>query len=206
MNSTREKILKTLLTFPKSTINELAEAVGINGISVRHHLKALEAEDLVSSEEERHGVGRPRLIYTLTDKGVEEFPTSYLLLTKRLLALLAKNMSPAEMEALFQDIGMMIAAQHQGALSGKSSHERLRLLESVMTKEGFIVDIENGDSAYSLDILACPYHRIGVDHPEICALDQTLIANFLVSPIKIESCILHGDDRCTYRIPIKTEG
>ncbi|MEW6403423.1 MAG: winged helix-turn-helix transcriptional regulator, partial [Chloroflexota bacterium] len=42
MNSTREKILKTLLRKPHSTINEMAEVVGINPISVRHHLTNLQ--------------------------------------------------------------------------------------------------------------------------------------------------------------------
>ena len=77
MKSTREKILRTLLAFPGSTIIDLAEAVGINGISIRHHLTSLEADGLVTSSEERHGVGRPHLVYTLTDKGIEQFPTSW---------------------------------------------------------------------------------------------------------------------------------
>ena len=41
MKSTKDKILQTLLRKPKITINELAEAVGINPISVRHHLTNL---------------------------------------------------------------------------------------------------------------------------------------------------------------------
>jgi predicted ArsR family transcriptional regulator len=45
MKSTRDRILQTLLRKPRSTINELAEAVGINPISVRHHLTNLQMED-----------------------------------------------------------------------------------------------------------------------------------------------------------------
>ncbi len=56
--NTREKVMRTLLTRPRITINELAENVGINPISVRHHISSLAAEGLVESEEERHGVGR----------------------------------------------------------------------------------------------------------------------------------------------------
>ena len=48
MKSTREKILTSLVSQPRSTINELADAVGINAISVRHHLTSLEAEGLVA--------------------------------------------------------------------------------------------------------------------------------------------------------------
>src|SRR5258706_3367319 len=86
MKSTKDRILQTLLRKPKITINELAEAVGINAISVRHHLTNLQMEGLIAADEERHGVGRPRLVYSLTEDGRERFPTKYLRLTTRLLA------------------------------------------------------------------------------------------------------------------------
>jgi predicted ArsR family transcriptional regulator len=41
--TTRERVLQTLLTQERCTINELAEAVEINPISVRHHITKLEA-------------------------------------------------------------------------------------------------------------------------------------------------------------------
>lgn len=203
MKSTREKILRTLLAFPGSTINDLADAVGINGISIRHHLTALEASDLVISAEERHGVGRPRLIYSLTDKGVEEFPTSYLRLTKRLLDFLKDSLSPQELKEIFQDMGEQIALSYQNDLAGKSIEERIKLLKSVMTKEGFVVEWTKGEDSYRLTSLSCPYYQIGYEHPEICALDHTMIERFLSAPTTEETCILNGADRCTFRISTK---
>lgn len=205
MKTTREKILRNLLAFPRSTINELAEAVGINGISIRHHLTALEADDLVTSAEERHGVGRPRLIYSLTDKGVEEFPTSYLRLTRRLLDLLEDKLSQEEIKEIFQRIGAEIAETYQTELNQKSLEERIKLLKSVMTKEGFIVEWQKNEDSYTFTSLSCPYYRIGLDHPEICSIDHTLISNFLSKPVKIETCIIDHADRCTYHISINDQ-
>lgn len=203
MNNTREKILKTLLTFPGSTINALAEAVGINSISIRHHLTSLEAEDLVISSEERHGVGRPRLTYTLTEKGLEEFPSNYLKLTRRMLDFLRNTMSEEQVEQVFKDIGKEIADSHKNNFIGKTIDERVHLLQSVLTDEGFLVELEKKDNAYSLTSLSCPYHRIRRDYPEICALDTALIAALLSRPVEIKSCIFEGDDHCVYHIPIK---
>jgi len=203
MNNTREKILKTLLTFPGSTINDLAEAVGINGISIRHHLTSLEAEDLVVSSEERHGVGRPRLTYTLTDKGVEEFPSSYLKLTRRMLDYLRDTMSKEKVEQVFKDIGKEIADSHKNDLKDKSFDERVHLLKSILMDEGFLVELEKKDDAYSLTSLSCPYYRIRRDYPEICALDTALITELLSHPVEIESCIFEGDNHCVYYIPMR---
>jgi DeoR family transcriptional regulator, suf operon transcriptional repressor len=202
MKSTREKILRTLLAFPGSTINDLAEAVGINGISIRHHLTSLEAENLVSSSEERHGVGRPRLIYSLTDKGIEEFPSSYLRLTQRLLDTLEEKLSKDALHRIFAEIGAGIASKYTDTLENKSTEERLKILKALLTKEGFIVEWQKHEDSYTLVSLSCPYLKVGLDHPEICALDHTLIDAFFTSPVEIRSCIFEDSDRCTFHISV----
>ncbi len=104
MKSTKDKILQTLLRQPKITINELAEAVEINPISVRHHLTNLQMEGLIEADEVRHGVGRPRLVYSLTQDGMERFPTKYLRLTTRLLTQMKETMpAPVVSQAVQPD-------------------------------------------------------------------------------------------------------
>ncbi len=203
MKSTREKILHTLLTYPGSTINELAESVGINGISIRHHLTSLEADDLVISAEERHGVGRPRLIYSLTDKGVEEFPTRYLQLTKLLIRTLKDNMTSGEIRSLFGGIGAEIAQTYKGTIEGKSLEERLPILKSIMSHEGFLLEYKKEKDSYIITSLSCPYNQIIKDHPEICSIDHQLISELLSTTIELQSCILNEDEKCSFRIPIK---
>jgi DeoR family suf operon transcriptional repressor len=105
MKSTRDRILQTLLDTPHSTINELAVAVSINAISVRHHLTSLLLEGLVQSEEERHGVGRPRLVYSLSQKGLERFPTRYFELTSRLLDQMKETLPASVISRFFTDMG-----------------------------------------------------------------------------------------------------
>jgi predicted ArsR family transcriptional regulator len=205
MKSTREKILRTLLTYPDSTINDLAEAVGINGISVRHHLTALEAEDLIKSAEERHGVGRPRLIYSLTEKGIETFPTSYLRLTQCILDTLSNTLSPDALHAFFEEVGDEIAKPYQNDLDGKSFDERLKIIKTALTKEGFIVEVTQNADTYTLTNFSCPYHRIGLDYPVICTIDRTVINRLLGTEIEIETCISAGSDRCIYKIPNQSE-
>jgi len=201
MTSSREKILQTLLTYPGSTINDLADAVGINGISIRHHLTAMEAEGLVTATEERHGVGRPRLIYTLTEKGVEEFPTRYFQLTKRVLKALRDKLKPEEVAYLFKEIGAEIAEDYQSQLNRGTIQQNIELLQKALTKEGFVIDVKKNESAYTLSLLSCPYSKVGLTHPEICEIDHEIISKFFPQNVKINTCILNGDNRCIYQIP-----
>jgi DeoR family suf operon transcriptional repressor len=200
MKSTRDRILLTLLNHPRYTINEMAGAVGINAISVRHHLTSLEAEDLVSSEEERHGVGRPRLVYFLTDKGQERFPTKYLQLTTRLLNHLKENFPAPMVNNLFAQMASKLAAQYAPQVEDLAMEERLDMVKEVLAQEGFTVEWVKVEGQYQINETACPYYHIGQSHPEVCTVDQTLISTVLSIPIEKINCVLSGDTHCTYVI------
>jgi len=200
MKSTREKILRTLLSHPGSTINDLSAAVGINGISIRHHLTNLEAENLVMSAEERHGVGRPRLIYSLTDKGAEIFPTSYIRLTRHLFSNLQTRLSQEEIIEILQSIGEGIVNSNHFEPHEKSLEYRMKLLENILTKEGFLLEWQDNGNDYELTILSCPYLKVGFDHPYICALDHEIIKMLFNESVQTKTCILKGDDNCTFHI------
>lgn len=198
MKSTRDKILQTLLKKPRSTINDLAEAVGINPISVRHHLGNLEKEGLVESQEERHGVGRPRLVYVLTEEGMERFPTRYMRLTTRLLAQMKETMPGPVVANLFNQIAEDLANEYAEDIKGLSMEERLDFVRDLLAQEGFTVEWEKKDNQYQIHEISCPYYQIGVSHPEVCAVDQTLISKMLALPANKVQCILNGGTHCTY--------
>jgi DeoR family suf operon transcriptional repressor len=211
MISTRDQVLKTLLTRQRCTINELAEAVGINPISVRHHVTKLEASGLVASEEERHGVGRPRRLYFLTEAGMENFPTRYLQLTMRLLQQLKETLPEPMVGELFNQIAGDLAADYTAELEldHLAMEERLDIIKDLLGAEGFTMEWERHDQEYLIREVNCPYFHIGQLHPEVCAVDQTLISRMLEVPVEKVKCILDGDAFCTYVVsaeqPLSTE-
>jgi predicted ArsR family transcriptional regulator len=198
MKSTKDKILQTLLRKPKITINELAEAVGINPISVRHHLTNLQMEGLIAAEEERHGVGRPRLVYSLTEDGMERFPTKYLRLTTRLLAQMKESMPGPVVAQLFNQIAEDLANEYSSQIQGMDMEDRLDFVKELLAQEGFTVEWEKIGTQYEIHEISCPYYQIGVAHPEVCTVDQTLISKMLALPANKVQCILDGGAHCTY--------
>ncbi len=206
-NNTRNRVLRSLLLNQKRTVNELAEAVDINPISVRHHVTKLEAEGLIVSEEERHGVGRPRLIFSLTPKGMEQFPQRYLQLTLRLLEQLKSSLPEKVLGNIFKEIAEGIAEDltHDINLEDLDLKERLELLQEVLTAEGFMVEIQEEEGNFYIVEASCPYHHVGEDYPEICVVDQELIAHFVSSTPKRVECILDGDKQCKYLIRDKVD-
>ena len=203
MKSTRDRILQTLLRQPRSTINELAEVVGINPISVRHHLTNLQMEGLVDAQEERHGVGRPRLVYVLTEEGMERFPTRYLRLTTRLLAQMKESMPELVVSKLFSQVAEGLAADYAEQLKDMSMEERLDTVKELLADEGFTVEWEKVSDGYRIHEITCPYYQIGQSHPEVCTVDQTLISKMLAVPANKVQCILDGGAHCTYVVQPK---
>jgi len=202
--NTRERVLQTLLLHERCTINELADAVEIGAISVRHHIVKLEAEGLVQSEEERHGVGRPHRTYFLTEKGHEQFPTRYIRLTVRLLEQLKETAPPGFIRTLFTEMAKDLVAEYLDKTHHYSLQERLELVQQVLSKEGFSVEIENDGDDYLIRETSCPYYHVGQNHPEVCSMDQTLISTLLEVPASKIQCLLHGDSVCTYVIHSET--
>jgi predicted ArsR family transcriptional regulator len=194
--------MRSLLLNQKRTINELAESVEINPISVRHHVNKLEAEGLIQSEEERHGVGRPRLVFSLTPKGMEQFPKRYLQLTLRLLEHLKTNLPDKVLGDIFKEVAEGIAGDltHNINLEDLNLKERLELLQKVLISEGFMVNLEEEAGDFYIVEASCPYHHVGEDYPEICVVDQELIAHFASTTPKRVECILDGDKQCKYLI------
>lgn len=202
MSSTREIVLQTLLTQPRCTINDLADKVGISPISIRHHIASLEAEGLISSEDERHGVGRPRQVFFLTEIGIEQFPTRYVRLTVRLLEHLKETMPEAMISKLFTQMAEDLARDLSDGTEMKNltMQERLNLVKDLLRREGFNIEWEQLEDGYQIHEASCPYYYVGQNHPEVCAVDQILISKVLSVATEKVKCILKGDSNCTYLV------
>ncbi len=203
MAGTRNQVLNNLLNQHRSTINELADALQISHISVRHHISKLEAEGLVSSEEERHGVGRPRRVYFLTNAGMEKFPSRYLNLSIRILEKLKETLPPKTVTKLLKEMAAEMVSDQtaQIDISGLEIGERVELIQQLLMEEGFTVEVTSKEDGFEIKETSCPYKHVGTDHPEICLVDETMITEILATPIEKTHCVLNGDPYCCYLAP-----
>jgi len=199
---TRDTILRTLRARGHCTINQLAEAAGVSPVSVRHHLANLQAESLIQAEEARHGVGRPRLVFSLSDTGMDQFPGRYYRLTMRLLDELKERMPEAELGQLFAGVAQAMAETYASQLEGLPLALRLERLRTLLNEEGFDADIGVEGERVVIRELSCPYFRIGRQHREVCMIDQSFIATALSLPVEKITCLLDGDVNCTFSIPM----
>jgi predicted ArsR family transcriptional regulator len=200
MMSTRDVILRMLKTRGSATVMDVAAELGVTPVSVRHHLSALQAEGLITAQETRRGVGRPHLVYALTEAGSEKFPAKYVRLSDRLLDDLKATLAPEQIEAMFARMAGSIVANNAHRLEGRTLDEKMAILVELLGEEGFLAAWQVVGGRYQLTEYNCPYIHIGRKHPEVCRLDQVLISQVLELPVQKHSCQLNGDQRCTYTI------
>jgi DeoR family suf operon transcriptional repressor len=197
---TRDIILRTLRARGKCTVNELAEASLVSPVSVRHHLANLQAENFVAVEDERHGVGRPRQLFSLTEAGLDLFPSRYVRLTNRLLDEIKESTPAGKVDQLFTGVASTMAADVALHLEGLPLEQRLERMVKLLAEEGFDAQIERQEGRILIRELSCPYFRIGREHPEVCTVDQAFIAAALSLPVERVACQLQGADTCTFAV------
>ena len=118
MQSTRQQMLEYLQRSGRATVKELGQLLGLTATGIRQHLTVLERDGLVDAREERGRVGRPTLVYSLTEKADSLFPKTYDVLASVLLDLSTTaqiNDSMKLAKAVLGEIGG-INRLHKGAV------------------------------------------------------------------------------------------
>ncbi len=201
MQPTRWAILNLLKERGQATVDDLAEALGLAPVTVRHHLAILERDNLIASSTERGGVGRPYYVYRLTSEAEELFPKRYHLLAERLLAELKVIADGAQLRDALERIARDIAGRYPaGEFEAKTIPEKLNVLVDLLAQEGFLVRWHRVGDEYVLKEYSCPYYYVSQRHPEVCHLDLHLISSVLNADVERSTCMVRGDEACTYRI------
>lgn len=100
---------------------------------------------------------------------------------------------------LFNQIAEDLASEYTEDMKNLGMEERLDFVKTMLAQEGFTVEWEKkGGGQYEIHEISCPYYQIGVAHPEVCTVDQTLISKMLALPANKVQCILDGGAHCTY--------
>jgi predicted ArsR family transcriptional regulator len=196
--NTRDVILRALKTSNQAKVEELADAANISPVTVRHHLNAMQADNLIEVSSVRRKVGRPYYVYSLSESGHELFPQKYIRFTDRLLDELKERLPAETIAQLFNGIVQNIIEEHRGQFETLPFEKRLDFVISLLADEGFMATWEQANGEYKLTEFSCPYSSLVDRHSEICGLDQKLIVHILQRPIKQHSCMVAGDSCCQF--------
>lgn len=198
MQGTRQQILEILKEERLATVEDLADRLELTPMTIRHHLNVLQAQNLVETSTVRRSqkVGRPRLVYTLTEAADDLFPQSYGDLARYLLSEIKESMGPEETKAILRRIAERIASQAPPPYEGQTFEERIDQITVFLDDMGFLFRWEKTDEGYVLTNVNCPYRLVTREHPEMCAMDSILIERLLGVKPQQQSWLRTGDASC----------
>jgi predicted ArsR family transcriptional regulator len=202
MQATRQLIVELLKERGQATVEELAEAVGLTQMAVRHHLNVLQGENLVatSSVRRRRQPGRPQQLYGLTELADELFPEGYYHLAGHLLDEIKSTLGTDGLDSLMSRVADRVAAEAPPSRPGCSPEERLNQLTQFLRDLGFTARWRREGNDYVIRLATCPYRQVAREHSQVCRLDMQIIKDMLnVDPIQV-ACIASGDEHCVYHI------
>src|SRR3990172_4149610 len=126
MQATRQQILDYLRRNGRATVKDLDVHLGLTSTGVRQHLTVLEREGLVEAHEERGRVGRPALVYSLTEQGDALYPKKYDQLANTLLEEVRELAGAQALQTLLRRVALRFAEPYRGSLEGKPLAERVQ--------------------------------------------------------------------------------
>lgn len=202
MQSRRQQILEILKDRGGCTVAELAAALDITSVTVRHHLDVLRTSGLVAEPEIRHrsSVGRPEYVFRLTDEAGSHFPKNYAGLAGDLLTTLKDRVPSSEFAALFAQLGERMASEAGEIDEAQALPRRLDRLVGYLDDKGYMARWEKSAQGYVVHTRNCPYEALAQSHDEVCVADRTMIATMLHLPVKQVCHLQSGDDTCSYLV------
>jgi predicted ArsR family transcriptional regulator len=197
--STRGQIV-TLLRRSNLTVEDLARALDLTDNGVRVHLAVLERDGIVrqrGSVRRSSGGGKPAYVYELTLEAEDLFPKAYEPTLGRLLDVLGERLGPEESEALLRSVGRRLAEEHSTRADG--AHARLESAVEALNELGGLAELEEQDGAVVIRGYSCPLAGVTPDHPDVCRMAETLVAELAGVPVH-ERCDRGERPRCCFEI------
>lgn len=200
LQSTRGRILEFLQRSGRGTVKDLRQLLGLTATGIRQHLTVLERDGLVEAREERGRVGRPTLVYSITEKADSLFPKTYDVLASVLLEEIRASEGNEKLHQLLQNVAHRLASPYSERVQGKSPVERVQETAAIMEEQGCVVDWRESDGDFFIDEYTCPFPKTAERDRAVCALHVEFVRVLSDGHTRLTSSLLRNERSCTYRI------
>jgi predicted ArsR family transcriptional regulator len=189
-----------------SSPERIASALGVSRTGVLQQLHALETAGLVSRQAIKHGVGRPRHVYDVTDAAQDLFPTNYDGLASGLLAAIRAIGGEELIDGVFEERRRITRDRVRQRMADRLPvdaplADRARELAVIQDEQGYLAEVVVGaDGIIRLVERNCAIYHVAADNGAACQSELDLFREVLGVDVEREAHIAAGDRCCTYRI------
>ncbi|MHB8618051.1 MAG: helix-turn-helix transcriptional regulator [Chloroflexota bacterium] len=197
---TRQRVARLLKLRGPSSAAEVARELHLVPVTARGHLLALAGEGLVTATDERGRVGRPRRLYSLSERGEALFPNRYPGLAADVLESLLALAGRRVLDQVLDAAAARYAASHQAPPAG-SLAEKVGLAAGVLEAESGIVSWESQPGGFAIRDFNCPYEQLARHHaPEVCRYHVQVVSKLVGEEVSLDRSLARGDRCCLFSV------
>lgn len=197
--STRGKIVNRLRR-GASSVDDLAQELGLTDNAVRAHLATLERDGLVERSGIIPGLRKPHTAYQLTNEAGHLFPKAYHTLLNQLLIVLKNRLDARQLQEILGEVARQLAGDRKSSDLNESIVSRAERAVAVMEELGGVAIPENDvDKLLIRSGSGCPFADTVSEHPEICRLAETLLSEITGLEVR-EHCQRGNSPKCAFEI------
>ena len=167
--------------------------------AVRQRLSRLLANGLVDREPVRHGRGRPKHRYQLTQKGLRltgsNWPDLALALWREISAIEDFEVRRTVLVRVLKTL----AANYGHEVQGQTTLERMRSLAELLGERRVPFSVEQPNGVPILTAHACPYPELSASDRTICAMERVLFSELVGKELRLTKCRHDGGPNCQFK-------
>jgi len=169
-------------------------------MGVKQHCVDLESEGYLDTWRRAKGIGRPELVYRLTDRSHGLFPSASNGMTITLLENAKSLFGPAAPEKLLFSVFQKKAETYQAKVRGETISERAEKLTRLRDAEGHMAEIEHDTAFIRIVEYHCPIHDLLKAFPIVARLEAELFTRVLGAAVQREEAHASGLYRCVFTL------
>lgn len=202
VGASQRRVLTLLKHRGEQSVGDLAGELDLAAETVRGHLNSLGSRGLVRRAGRRkEGPGRPEILYGLTEEAEELFPQEGGQLLRELTAHLTNEGHREILEEFFEARVARQQERARGRVEGLSGRDRLEEVAAILTEEGFMAEVVEGDDGDPrLRLCHCPLKDMVAVSRLPCEAEESWIRRLLGEELSRESWMPDGDRTCTYEV------
>jgi predicted ArsR family transcriptional regulator len=191
--SARLRVLNELKRTQGLCVADLADRIGMSYMGVKGICLDLEKRGLLDTWREPQKIGRPHLLYRLTQRAHDLFPTESNALTLETLQAARKLFGPTAPDKLLLVVFQKKAEQYQAKLKGDTPAERAKWLARLRDHEGHMSECEIDDNgAVRIVEHHSPILDILRDFPLVAKLETDMIQRLVGTTVEREDTRVSG--------------
>ena len=206
-HSTSKSAALTLLKRgPDSSLAQVAHGLAISKVAALGHMQRLESEGLVERSYRAGHVGRPTVLFRLTERGSTLFPQAYTEMSRCALEFIERRLGREAVAELLSQRASEVADRNWSRLQSGPLPARVAELARVRTEGGYMAEIGGRrPGVVELREHNCPILALAREYPEACETERRMFESVLRAKVEVSHRVVAGDPVCRFLIRDRKE-